>query len=369
MKVEIASCVGTAGFADSVQPNIERSPIRDVAIGEEEVIADDAADAHHFPKHRWLQRAYQYHSCIAVPVHSPSEYAYSLFAFDAQKRQFSESMYPRIRRAAAEVAHVLHAQRVEARLLSIEPYELLGRSYGSMSHDLRHLLANESTTRRLLGLVAGRTELAGRELEQLQAELSLLDERLRQAAEIVRTFGEVARGTEQQEEEVVLLPLVESYVAQFGRQHRILRKELLVARDYPLELRVRIRPMGLRQVLFNLVLNAVQQIALFEIREPNRGEIVVELAQEDREDGLWASIRVHDTGPGIHRADFDRVFDLGYTTKKGGFGMGLDICRRITRRVEVEGRRGEVRVSNSILFAGTTFSVSLPLPKTQEPLR
>jgi signal transduction histidine kinase len=87
--------------------------------------------------------------------------------------------------------------------------------------------------------------------------------------------------------------------------------------------------------------------------------VAVELAQESRKDGPGVTIRVHDTGPGIHRTDFDRVFELGYTTKKGGFGMGLDICRRIIGRVEIEGRRGEVMVTNSVLFAGTTFSVCL----------
>ncbi len=369
MEVQIVSRGGAAHLVQSVQPNIERSPIRDVAIDEDEVIAADAADPCHYPQHRWLQRAYRYRSCIAVPVHCASEFAYGLFALDTQRKRFSELQFPRMRRAADELAHVLYAHRVEGRLSNVEPYELLGRAYGSMSHDLRHLLDNESTTKRLLRLVRGKTELAGKELDEVQGELALLDERLRQAAEILRTFGDVARGAEQQEEQVPLLPLVESYIREFADQHRILCTEVLVTDGYPLDLRVRIRPMGLRQVLFNLILNAVQQIGIFNLRDSAGGNVVVDLAQEDRKDGPWVAIRVHDSGPGIHRADFDRVFELGYTTKKGGFGMGLDICRRIIGRVEIEGRRGEVNVTNSVLFAGTTFSVCLPVPKTQESIR
>ena len=165
-----------------------------------------------------------------------------------------------------------------------------------------------------------------------------------------------------------MLPLVESYIREFAKQHPGLNKDVLVATGFPLDLRVRIRPMGLRQVLFNLVLNAVQQINLFNIRDSARGEVVVELAHDIRRDGYWAAVRVHDTGPGIHGADFERIFELGYTTKKGGFGMGLDICRRIIGRVEIEGRRGNVDVTNSLLFAGTTFSVWLPAPKAKEPV-
>ena len=62
------------------------------------------------------------------PQHTvKSEFAYGLFALDTQRRRFSETQFPRMRRVAAEIAHVLYAQRVERRLLSVEPYELLGR--------------------------------------------------------------------------------------------------------------------------------------------------------------------------------------------------------------------------------------------------
>jgi signal transduction histidine kinase len=107
--------------------------------------------------------------------------------------------------------------------------------------------------------------VAGKELDEARRELALLDERLRQAAERLRTFGEVARGAEQQEEEVVLWPLVGAYVREFARQYPILRKQVLITDGYPVDLRVRIRRMGLRQVLFNLILNAVQQIRLFSL--------------------------------------------------------------------------------------------------------
>ena len=366
MSVRIVAAADASGLVRFVKRNIERSPIRDVAIDEEELVTGDAASYPAFRKHRWLQRAYGYASCVGVPVHVPSEYAYSLFAFDRRRQHFSVSLLPRMHRAARELANILYAQRIEERLFSVEPYELLGRAYGSMAHDLRHALSTELTTKRLVQMLAGKTSMSGSDLESVREQVASLDERLHQAAAIARTFQQVARGAEEQEQEVELLPLVASYVDDFSRQFRVLRREVVSAEAFPVHCCARVRAMGLRQVLFNLVLNAIQQIEFFSLRQFSPGEVLVELGHEEAEDGAWACIRVHDTGPGIHRADFEKVFELGYTTKSEGFGMGLDICRRVAGKVDLDGRRGDVVVRRSILFVGTTFEIRLPILSKKE---
>jgi signal transduction histidine kinase len=52
----------------------------------------------------------------------------------------------------------------------------------------------------------------------------------------------------------------------------------------------------------------------------------------------------------------EKVFDLFYSTRKGGTGLGLTIARRIARA-----HGGEIRVADNAA-GGATFSLALPLP-------
>jgi signal transduction histidine kinase len=126
--------------------------------------------------------------------------------------------------------------------------------------------------------------------------------------------------------------------------------------------RVQMRRTGLHQIVYNLLLNAVQQIARLRELRTVEEEILVEVQHvQDQSSGDWAVVLVHDNGPGIHKRDFERVFDIHYTTKEDGCGMGLDICRSIAGSVRRGERAGSLRVRRSILLVGTTFEIRLPL--------
>jgi signal transduction histidine kinase len=78
----------------------------------------------------------------------------------------------------------------------------------------------------------------------------------------------------------------------------------------------------LQQVLLNLILNAAEAMSSAE-------EGARELLISTEQDHADALVAVRDSGPGIDPAHLDRVFDAFYTTKSGGTGMGLSICRSI----------------------------------------
>jgi signal transduction histidine kinase len=79
----------------------------------------------------------------------------------------------------------------------------------------------------------------------------------------------------------------------------------------------------LQQVILNLILNAVQ--AMSGITERTR-ELLIRTEQEASGAVL---VTVRDSGRGFSLESFDRLFDPFYTTKAGGMGMGLTICRSI----------------------------------------
>jgi PAS domain S-box-containing protein len=78
----------------------------------------------------------------------------------------------------------------------------------------------------------------------------------------------------------------------------------------------------LQQVLLNLILNAAEAMSTVE-------EGARELVISTEQDQAAALVAVRDSGPGIDPAHLDQVFDAFYTTKSGGTGMGLSICRSI----------------------------------------
>jgi signal transduction histidine kinase len=106
-------------------------------------------------------------------------------------------------------------------------------------------------------------------------------------------------------------------------------------------------PLRLRQVVMNLVLNAIDAT-------PEGGSIAIVCGS--REDGgeQRALLCVHDSGPGIAPDDLPRIFEPFFTTRDDGTGLGLAITRDI-----VEACGGAIRVESGP-GAGATFIVELP---------
>ena len=78
----------------------------------------------------------------------------------------------------------------------------------------------------------------------------------------------------------------------------------------------------LQQVLLNLILNAVEAMGSVETG-------LRELLVSTEQDHTGVLVAVRDSGPGIDATHLERVFEAFYTTKSGGTGMGLLICRSI----------------------------------------
>ena len=70
---------------------------------------------------------------------------------------------------------------------------------------------------------------------------------------------------------------------------------------------------------------------------------------------MMCGYRVCDSGRGLDPAATDRIFEAFYTTKTGGMGMGLAICRSIIERL---GGRLWARAN---IPCGTTFEFAIPI--------
>jgi len=112
----------------------------------------------------------------------------------------------------------------------------------------------------------------------------------------------------------------------------------------------------LHQVLLNLVLNGMQAIE-------GEGRITM-AAKVDAPGGPSqddsVEISVSDTGAGIPPESLERIFRPFYTTKRGGTGLGLSLCRRIIRQ------HGGTLTVESKMGKGSRFIIRLPLRETVE---
>jgi len=103
----------------------------------------------------------------------------------------------------------------------------------------------------------------------------------------------------------------------------------------------------LQQVLLNLIINAIE--AMRDVGEKER-----ELLISSRNEPDGVSVEVRDSGPGFAPATLDRLFEAFYTTKPGGLGLGLSICRSI-----IEAHNGRLWASAN-LPRGASFQFALP---------
>ena len=108
----------------------------------------------------------------------------------------------------------------------------------------------------------------------------------------------------------------------------------------------------LKQALFNIIKNAMESIA-------DEGTITLQAEQKGEE---WISVKISDTGEGLSSEEIEQIFDLDYTTKEKGLGLGLPIANEIIR-----GHSGKVQIISN-QGEGTTFEILFPINKEADGL-
>lgn len=94
----------------------------------------------------------------------------------------------------------------------------------------------------------------------------------------------------------------------------------------------------------NLVKNAIDAMK-------GRGKLSVVILPSDND----VKINITDTGKGLAKAQFNRIFEPGFTTKKRGWGLGLSLAKRIIE----DFHSGKIRVLQSEIGKGTTMQIVL----------
>jgi signal transduction histidine kinase len=109
----------------------------------------------------------------------------------------------------------------------------------------------------------------------------------------------------------------------------------------------------IRQVFYNLILNAVQAM-------DKGGDLMVSTRVREagsKEQGGFIEVSIADTGPGIPEKNLEKIFEPLFSTKVKGTGLGLSVCASL-----VEGHGGKIEVESE-KNKGTVFRVALPIKR------
>jgi signal transduction histidine kinase len=248
--------------------------------------------------------------------------------------------YERRRRRVAE----LEARHRMAELAHINRLATAGELSTSIAHELNQPLAamaaNSSAALRWLAK-------ATPDLDEARAALNRVVGDGQRAGQLIGNIRAMYQKDDQRKTPLDINELIRDVVAllrdQLERHEVAMETELSPAVPQVLGNRVQ-----MQQAILNLIMNAAE--AMDTVSDRRR----VVRVKTERDAPNDVVITVQDSGPGIDPANVDRIFNAFFTTKAGGMGMGLSICRSI-----VEAHDGRLWASKGTDH-GAVFHIALP---------
>jgi signal transduction histidine kinase len=220
----------------------------------------------------------------------------------------------------------------------------IGRLTANVGHEVKNPINAMVVHLELL-----RAKLAGGGLEQTGAQrhVEILADEMHRLDRVVQTLADFSRPMELDLREHDLRRVVGQVLDLAGVELK--GQGIAVETELPPQpVLARIDAELIRQALLNLVLNAVQAM-------PSGGRLRIALRREPR----LAAIEIGDSGAGIPEAVLPRIFDLYFTTKPTGSGIGLAMTYRI---LQLHGGAMDVRSNASAESPerGTVFTLRIP---------
>jgi signal transduction histidine kinase len=221
--------------------------------------------------------------------------------------------------------------------------EFLGSVAAGLVHEIRNPLSTMNLTLQMMEeeWAGKRSAAAGPTLERVQA----LRREIARLEEILDDFLRYAGIRRLDLGDVDLNRVIEETTAFFAPECARAGVDLAFYPDLRLPF-LRLDERLLKQALLNLLLNAVQSM---------EGRPSPQLIVRTRLEGDTARIDVIDTGTGISEDHRERVWEVYFSLKKGGTGLGLPTARRIAEE------HGGTLGFESEVGKGTTFTLRLPL--------
>ena len=247
---------------------------------------------------------------------------------ERRKRRASEETAKRLSNVYEEL------QENFERMKRAERLSALGQLSAGLAHEIRNPLAS----------IAGAVGILrrGRSSEEKQAEcLEIIRKECQRLNRLLTSFLDFARPRALNFRTIEVESVFDSVLGL--AEHAVDGASITLKRQVPPGLVLDCDPEQLKQVLLNLVINAIQAM-------PNGGEVVMSASAEAGN----AVIQVRDQGCGVSEEEMEHLYDPFFTTKENGTGLGLPVAHQIVAQL------GGVLAARNNADRGMTFSVQLP---------
>jgi len=231
-------------------------------------------------------------------------------------------------------------RQTERDALRAEQLAWVGQMAAGIAHEIRNPLMSIKL------LVQATAERNGGNLFKPR-DLEVLEEEIIRLEQIVSGFLDFARPPRLEPRPVDVKELIQRTLDGIRARSELQGVSIVVEPTYGPTV-ASVDPNQLRQVLFNLLFNALDA-------QPQGGTISIRVAMEHTPDGIPELVMtVEDRGTGIPPDLMERIFEPFVSTKESGLGLGLSICRRIA-----ETHGGTLTATSS--EQSTTFKMVLPV--------
>ncbi len=329
------------------------SPVKDV-IEEGDFVWEKSIPSEKAGRFRKLQALVRFESVIGVPFQAGGGTEHALFLFHREAEVFSRYRLRDVLAMANFFAVALESQALNERIHSLSGIFLSGQLAAGFGHEVYNKLSGLDLQFRNLRYDV---QHLPQQFAQLRASPDFqeveraLEQAVATAVDLKTTVENFRRLMEARREAVVdANAVLQSVITQLRPLARRARVELQLDPGENLPLAAGTHT-GLQQVFLNLGLNAIQHM---EQSPAGQRRLTISSRFQPGSERYLIQVRVCDTGLGIHRRLWEKIFALGYTTRSGGSGLGLFIARSL-----VESMGGRIFVEESYLSLGTTFLVEL----------
>ncbi len=271
----------------------------------------------------------------------------------SETRWFAQRVSPL--RGDADGAVIAHVDVTDRKLVEQEReshrFELgravraatLGQLSGALAHELNQPLSAILTNVQV-GILMSERNGSPAEIAEI---LTDIERSARRAGQIIERIRRMLQRRDTKLEPVNLNAVVEETLILC--QGELVTRGVELVKDLATDIpELRGDPIALQHVLLNLIVNAYEAMA-----EPSGKHCVLGIRTEAKRHGRVV-LTVTDTGTGFQEESLRKVFRPLYTTKKGGLGLGLSICRSI-----VDAHGGGMTIS-SAETGGAKVTVVLP---------